>query len=305
MRRYVLKRLFLGAITVIIVSMIIFVAARLSGDVVFLIAPQDATEAEIQDVRESMGLDKPIPYQYYIFIKNAVQGDFGKSIRYNRPALAVLKERLWGTLELVGTAFTIAIIAGVVLGTISATRRGGWIDLTGKLFALFGQSMPGFWVGIMAILVFAVELRWLPSSGRGSIGHLIMPALSIAWYSIASIMRVTRSAMMDIMDSEYIKMARTKGNPEYIVIWKHGLKNALIPVIALAGVQLANLIGGAVIIENVFSWPGLGSLILDAVFSRDYPLVQAGVFFISIFLVLLNLIVDLLFGLIDPRIRYE
>lgn len=305
MRRYALRRIFLGAITVVIVSMIIFVVARFSGDVTLLIASQDATEAELHEIRVSLGLDKPIPYQYYVFVKNAIQGDFGVSIRYNRPTLDILKERFMGTLELVGTAFIIAIVVGIILGTVSATRRNSWMDQLGKLFALFGQSMPGFWVGIMAILVFAVALRWLPASGRGGLSHLVLPALSIAWYSIASIMRVTRSAMLDILDSEYIKMAKTKGNPELIVIWKHGLKNALIPVIALAGVQLANIIGGAVIIESVFSWPGLGSLILDAVFSRDYPLVQAGVFFISVFLVLLNLFVDLLFGLIDPRIRYE
>lgn len=305
MRRYALRRIFLGIVTVIIVSMIIFVAARLSGDVTYLIASEDATEAELQEIRVSLGLDKPVPVQYLIFAKNALRGDFGTSIRYNRPTLDILQERFLGTLELVGTAFLIAIIIGVILGTISATRRNSWMDQVGKLFALFGQSMPGFWVGIMAILVFAVGLRWLPTSGRGGIDHLILPALSIAWYSIASIMRVTRSSMLDILDSEFIKMAKTKGNPGYIVIWKHGLKNALIPVIALAGVQLANIIGGAVIIESVFSWPGLGSLILDAVFSRDYPLVQAGVFFISIFLVFLNLFVDLLFGLVDPRIRYE
>jgi peptide/nickel transport system permease protein len=173
------------------------------------------------------------------------------------------------------------------------------------MFALLGQSMPGFWVGIMLILIFSVHFGLLPTSGRGGISHLLLPAFSMAWYSIASIMRVTRSSMMDVMDSEYIKMAKAKGNPEYIVVWKHGLKNALIPVIALAGVQIANLLGGAVIIESIFSWPGLGSLIVDAVFARDYPLVQAGVFFISIFLISLNLIVDLLFGFIDPRIKYE
>ena len=165
--------------------------------------------------------------------------------------------------------------------------------------------MPGFWVGIMAILVFSVTLGLLPTSGRGGISHLILPASSMAWYSIASTMRVTRSSMLDVLDSEYIKMARSKGAPEGLVVWKHALKNALIPVVGLGGMQLANIIGGAVIIESIFSWPGLGSLIVDAVYSRDYPLVQAGVFFISAFLITLNLIIDLLYGFIDPRIRYE
>ncbi|MBN1848788.1 MAG: ABC transporter permease [Deltaproteobacteria bacterium] len=305
MRRYALRRTLLGIITVVIVSMIIFIATRLSGDVAILIAPPDASDAEIQEIRVQLGLNKPIPYQYYVFVRNALKGDFGRSIRYNRPAIDVLLDRFFGTVELVGTAFIVSIVTGVLLGTLSATRRGTWLDQSGKLFALLGQSMPGFWVGIMLILVFSVNLGLLPTSGRDGISHLLLPSFSMAWYSIASIMRVTRSSMMDVMDSEYIKMARSKGNPEYIVIWKHGLKNALIPVIALAGVQLANLLGGAVIIENVFNWPGLGSMIVDAIYARDYPLVQAGVFFISIFLIALNLIVDLLFGFIDPRITYE
>jgi peptide/nickel transport system permease protein len=294
----------LGIVTLIGVSLIIFVAARLSGDVALLLAPQDATDEEVQAIRVQLGLDKPIPVQYYIFVKNAMRGEFGESVRYHRPAIEVVISRLGGTVELIGTAFLLAIIMGILLGTISATRRGSWLDQIGKLFALFGQAMPGFWVGIMVILVFSVELGWLPTSGRGGISHLLLPALSMAWYSIASTMRVTRSSMLDVLDSEYIKMARGKGNPEWVVVWKHALRNALIPVVALGGMQLAHLLGGAVIIESVFSWPGLGSLTVDAVYARDYPLVQAGVIFISTFLIFLNLIVDLLFGLIDPRIRY-
>ena len=305
MRRYILKRILLGIVTLIGVSMIIFIAARLSGDVALLLAPQDATDKEVQSIRVRLGLDKPIPVQYYVFIKNAIRGDFGESIRYKRPAVEVVTSRLSATVELVGTSFFIAIIIGILLGTTSATRRGSWLDQSGKLFALFGQAMPGFWVGIMAILVFSVTLGLLPTSGRGGISHLILPASSMAWYSIASTMRVTRSSMLDVLDSEYIKMARSKGAPEGLVVWKHALKNALIPVVGLGGMQLANIIGGAVIIESIFSWPGLGSLIVDAVYSRDYPLVQAGVFFISAFLITLNLIIDLLYGFIDPRIRYE
>ena len=304
MRRYALSRMILGIVTLIGVSLIIFIAARLSGDVALLLAPQDATDEEVQDIRVQLGLDKPIPVQYYIFVKNAMRGEFGESVRYHRPAMEVVIGRLGGTVELIGTAFLLAIIMGILLGTTSATRRGSWLDQIGKLFALLGQAMPGFWVGIMVILVFSVELGWLPTSGRGGISHLVLPALSMAWYSIASTMRVTRSSMLDVLDSEYIKMARAKGNPERIVVWKHALRNALIPVVALGGMQLAHLLGGAVIIESVFSWPGLGSLIVDAVYARDYPLVQAGVIFISTFLIFLNLIVDLLFGLIDPRIRY-
>ena len=305
MRRYILRRIILGIVTLVGVSILIFIAARLSGDVAILLAPQDATEGEVQAIRVRLGLDKTIPVQYAVFVKNAVRGDFGESIRYNRPALEVVVSRLVATVQLVGTSFFLAIIIGILLGTISATRRGSWLDQSGKLFALVGQAMPGFWLGIMAILVFSVSLGWLPTSGRGGISHLILPALSMAWYSVASTMRVTRSSMLDVLDSEYIKMARLKGAPEWLVVWKHALRNALIPVVGLCGMQLAHLIGGAVIIETIFSWPGLGSLIVDAVYSRDYPLVQAGVFFISAFLITLNLIVDLLYGFIDPRIRYE
>lgn len=305
MRRYILKRAVLGIVTLIGVSILIFVAARLSGDVALLLAPQDATDKEVQAIRVRLGLDKPIPVQYYVFVKNAIRGNFGESIRYKRPALEVVMSRLPATVELVGTSFVLAISIGIFLGTTSATRRGSWLDQSGKLFALFGQAMPGFWVGIMVILVFSVFLGWLPTSGRGGVTHLVLPASSMAWYSVASTMRVTRSSMLDVLDSEYIKMARMKGAPEWLVVWKHALRNALIPVVGLGGMQLAHLIGGAVIIESIFSWPGLGSLIVDAVYSRDYPLVQAGVFFISAFLITLNLVVDLLYGLIDPRIRYE
>ena len=305
MRRYILKRVLLGIVTLIGVSMIIFVAARLSGDVALLLAPQDATNEEIQDIRVRLGLDKPMPVQYYVFVKSAVKGDFGNSIRYNLPALEVVTSRIIPTIELVGTSFVLAIIMGIILGTISATKRGSILDQSGKLFALIGQAMPGFWLGIMAILFVSVKLGWLPTSGRGGISHLVLPVCAMAWYSIASTMRVTRSSMLDVLDTEYIKMARIKGAPDWLVVWKHALKNALIPVVGLSGMQLAHLIGGAVIIETVFSWPGMGSLIVDAVYSRDYPLVQAGVFFISAFLITLNLIVDLLYGLIDPRIRYE
>jgi peptide/nickel transport system permease protein len=305
MRRYVLKRVILGIITLIGVSIIIFIAARLSGDVALLLAPIDATEEEVQAIRAQYGLDKPIPVQYYVFIKGAVRGDFGESIRYHLPAMEVVFNRIPATFELAAAAFSLSILLGLLLGTVSATRRGSWLDQSGKIFALLGQSMPAFWIGIMAILLFSVQLGWLPTSGRGGISHLLMPALSLAWYSVASIMRVTRSSMLDVLDSEYIKMARIKGNTERVVVWKHALRNALVPVVGLAGIQLAYLIGGTVIIESVFSWPGMGSMIVEAVYSRDYPLVQAGVFLIAVLLITLNLIVDLLYGVIDPRIRYE
>jgi len=304
MRRYAIKRILLGIVTIIVVSIIVFFASRLSGDVVHLLLPDDATKEDEIRLRAKLGLDKPIPIQYLVFVKNLTQGDFGESIRYRLPVVEVILKRLPGTLELASAAFLLSIVFGVPLGVISATRRDSASDKAGKIFALIGQSMPSFWLGIMAILVFSVWLQLLPTSGRGDMEHLILPATTLGWFSVASIMRITRSAMLDTMDSDFIKMARLKGNSERIVVWKHGLRNALIPVVSMAGIQLAQLLGGAVIIEAVFGWPGLGSLILEAVYGRDYTLVQSGVLLTSMIFISLNLIVDLLYGFIDPRIRY-
>ena len=306
MRRYALKRILLGILTILLVSAIVFVASRLSGDVVYLLIPQDATKEEVASLRTKLGLDKPLPVQYLYFLKGAVQGDFGKSYRYtNRQAIEVVMERLPATIQLAFSAFIISITFGLILGVFSATRRDSLTDTGAKLFALIGQSMPSFWVSIMAILIFAVKLGWLPTSGQGGLKYLILPATTTAWFSIASILRLTRSSMLDVLDSEYIKMARIKGNPNYLIIWKHALRNAFIPVIAMAGIQLAHLLGGVVIAETIFNWPGLGSLILEGVNSRDYALVQAGVLVISVTFVTINLAVDLVYGFIDPRIRYE
>ena len=306
MRRYALKRILLGLITILLVSIIVFVASRLSGDVVYLLLPDGATHEEEITLRAKLGLDKPLPVQFIIFLKGATQGDFGVSYRYtNRQAMDIVMERLPATILLAATAFLISIVFGLLLGVFSATRRDTLADTGSKFFALIGQSMPNFWVGIMAMLIFAVKLGWLPTSGYGGLKHLILPATTTAWFSIASILRITRSSMLDVLDSEYVKMAKIKGNPKYIIVWKHALRNALIPIVALAGIQLAHLLGGVVIAETIFSWPGLGSLILEGVSSRDYSLVQAGVLVISTIFVTVNLIVDLVYGIIDPRIRYQ
>ena len=306
MRRYALKRIVLGVLTVFLVSLFVFIASRLSGDVVYLLLPEDATQEEEASLRNKLGLDKPMPVQFVLFLKGAVHGDFGKSYRYtNREAIEVVLERLPATIQLAVSAFLISLIFGLLLGVFSATSRDSPIDTGAKFFALIGQSMPSFWVSIMAILIFSVKLGWLPTSGQGGLKHIILPATTTAWFSIASILRLTRSSMLDVMDSEYIKMAKIKGNPKYIVIWKHALRNALIPIVALAGIQLAHLLGGVVIAETIFNWPGLGSLILEGVNSRDYALVQAGVLVISATFVTVNLAVDLIYGFIDPRIRYQ
>jgi peptide/nickel transport system permease protein len=305
MRRFILKRVLLALVTVIGVSIIVFYAARLSGDVAVLLAPSNATEEDIQNIRVQLGLDKPIVVQYYSFVKDAVHGDFGDSIRYDKPVFDLILNRVPATLELGLVGFSLALVIGILFGVLASTKRGTILDWSGRIFAMVGQSIPNFWTGIMLILLFGVILGWLPTSGAGGIKNLIMPAFSMAWFSISAIMRITRSSMLDVLDSEYIKLARIKGNLERTVIWKHALRNAIIPVVALSGLQLASLIGGQVIIESVFRWPGIGSLMLEAINSRDYALIQAGVLLVAVGVITVNLLVDLLFGLIDPRIRYE
>ncbi len=305
MTRYALKRLLAGLICLIGVSIIIFTTVRLSGDVTDLLLPMDATVEDFERLRAELGLDKPIPIQYLIFIKEAARGNFGISTRWTRPAWEIVLGRLPATLELASFAFLIAIVFGLLIGVTSATRRGTWIDLGIRLIGLFGQSMPRFWLGLMLILLVGVKLKLLPTSGRGGFEYLILPGFTLSFYSIASISRLTRSAMLNVLGADYIKMARLKGNPEWVVIWKHALKNAAIPVVTLAGLQLSYLLGLAVIVEIVFAWPGLGKLIVDAVFARDYAVVQAGVSLLCAIYIFINMGVDLIYGFLDPRIQYE
>lgn len=305
MKRYALKRLALGLLTLIGVSIIIFAAVRLSGDPVLILLSPDASEAEIKKARSELGLDKPLPAQYVIFMKNSLKGDFGLSTRYHLPALELVAKRLPATIQLALLAFAVSVTLGLTIGVISATKPGSWLDLSGKTFAMLGQAMPEFWIGIMAILIFSVKLGWLPTSGRGGLSHLILPSLTLGWFSAASIARLTRSSLLQVMGSEFIKTARLKGNPERVVVLGHALRNALIPIVAMGGMQLGRLLGGAVIVETIFGWPGLGQLILEAINTRDYSVVQTGVFITSTIYILLNLAVDLTYGVIDPRVRYE
>lgn len=305
MLEYVLKRILWGILAIIGVSIIIFVATRLSGDVTYLMISDIATKEEVLAIRQSLGLDKPLLIQYLIFVQHAITGDFGTSIIFHLPAMDLVFARLPSTIELAIAAFIITIVIGIPIGILSAAKRGRWPDKVGTLFALVGQSMPAFWLGIMLMLIFSVWLGWLPTSGKGGINYIIMPALTLGWYSVATVMRLTRSGMVDAMDNDYILLARLKGNPERVVLWKHALRNALIPIVTMSGIQLAQLLGGAVVIETVFSWPGLGKLIMDSILNRDYPVAQAGIFITSAIFIFCNLIVDLLYSVIDPRIRYK
>jgi peptide/nickel transport system permease protein len=304
MLRYFLSRLRLAVLTILGVSIIVFVTSRMSGDVTLLLLPQDASQEELAAARHQLGLDASYPVQYYRFLVNVAQGDFGESLRYREPAMGLILNRLPATLELAFAAFILSTAIGLLLGIVSARSRSSWFDYASRIFSIIAQSMPSFWVGIMLILVFAVQLHWLPTSGDLGPIYFVLPVVTLALVPIASTLRVTRSAMLETLDADYVKFLRVKGLAERFIVWKHALRNALVPVIAISGLTLGFLIGGTVIIESVFAWPGLGNLLVESIFTRDYPVIQAGVAVTSVFLILLNLAVDLLFGVIDPRVRF-
>lgn len=305
MTRYILRRLLFALIAVFAVSVITFVAMRLSGDVTYLLVGMDASREEIAATRERYGVDRPLLEQYLAYLKRAVQGDFGNSIKYSVPAFDLVMSRLPHSIVLALAGFSLALAAGVPLGIRAAVRRGTAADYGATAFALIGQAMPGFWVGTMLQLLFAVMLGWLPSGGGGSAWHLVLPAVTVSWFSMAAFVRLTRNSMLEVLDSDYVKFARIKGNPEAVVIWRHGFRNAALPLVTFAGLNLGTLLGGAVVIESVFAWPGVGQLMVAAIGARDYPTVQAGVIVTATLFLLINFAVDVLYGVLDPRIRHE
>ena len=270
-----------------------------------LMLPGDASDQEIEELREQLGFNDPLYVQYVRFASKAIRGDFGESLYYHVPVMELVMERLPASLELALAAMVFALVLAVPIGIISAVRRGSMLDMGSMLGALLGLSMPHFWLGIMLMLLFSVHLGWLPTSGRGTMAHLIMPAVSLGLSLMAMFARLTRSVMLEVLSLDYIRTARAKGLREEIVISKHALKNALIPLVTVAGMQFGFLIGGTVIIETVFAWPGLGRLVVQAIFSRDYPLVQAIVFVLSLLFVGMNLLVDILYVYLDPQISYS
>lgn len=299
----VLKRLLQGAISIVGVSIVIFMISRLSGDPVVILLPLEAPQSVIDELRRTLGLDQPLWTQYLIFVQHALSGDFGRSYRWQMPALQLILERLPATIELAICALVFSISIAVPVGVLSAVHRGSWIDKLARIFAMLGQAMPPFWVGLLLILVFAVELNWLPAFGADSPKHVILPAIALGWYPVAAQTRIVRSAMLDVLDSDYIRLSRSLGTPERQVIWKYALRNAAVPLVTMLGVYFAGMLGGAFVVETIFAWPGVGRTVVEAVFSRDFPVVQAGVLFSSILFVVSNLLVDLSYGLIDPRIR--
>lgn len=283
----------------------VFVLVRLSGDPVTLFITEETPKERIPEIRRELGLDKPLVVQYGHFWSRALRGDFGVSLRFQERALPLVGERLQHTIKLTAVALALAVGVAIPLGVLSARNRGSAIDQLATAAALAGQSLPVFWVGLMLIIVFAVELRVLPTSGTGSARYWILPAVTLAVYSFGGLMRLTRSAMIDVLSHEYIRTARAKGLAEPLILRKHALKNAALPVVTMAGFEFTVMLGGAVITETVFAWPGVGRLVVQAIAARDYPLVQASVFVLALFVVIINLAIDLSYAMLDPRIHYD
>jgi len=303
MRTYLLRRLAQSILVLLGVSFVVFFILHLTGDPALILLPPDATAEDIRQFRELMGFDDPFLVQYGRFLAGALRGDFGRSVRHDEPAFELVAERLPATLELAGAALLIALALAIPAGIVSAVRRNSLVDYVSTVIALLGQSMPTFWLGIMLILVFSVRFSLLPSSGRGTLEHLVLPAITLGLFTTARITRLTRSGMLEVLNQDYIRTARAKGVAGPPVVWKHALKNAAIPIVTIVGIELGTLLGGSVITETIFAWPGVGRLSVQAIYNRDYPVVQAAVFLLSTTFVLVNLVVDVVYTYLDPRIR--
>ena len=305
MKRFVARRLGYALLSLCLLSLTIFLFVRVTGDPTVLLVEPGASRADIEALRADLGLDRSLFVQYATFVRDIVRGDFGRSFYYRTPVLELYLSRLPNSLLLAVAAMAFSLLIGIPSGILAAVRVNGWWDGAGKIFSLLGLSMPSFWVGLLLILFFSVYLGWLPSSGSGTVWHVLMPAFALGWYFAAAHMRLTRSSMLEVLGSEYVKLARLKGLPEALVIAKHAFKNALIPVLTLAGINLVLMVNVAVVVETVFAWPGVGRLLYEGIAFRDFPVVQATVLVGGSMIVVVNLVVDLLYAVIDPRIRYE
>jgi len=304
MQRYLIRRLGRTIFVLWGISTIVFVLLRLSGDPSLLLLPQEASVEDVLRLRHDLGLDEALLLQYVRFLGNAVRGNFGESLRHREPAMALVRSHLWATLELSFVAFFMAAVVAVPIGVLAAVKPQSLYDHAVMTLALIGQSAPTFWIGIMLILAFGLGLRWFPIGGRGTVAHLVMPAITLGAFAMASIARLTRSSMLEVIRLDYINTARAKGLSHGYIVWKHALKNAAIPVVTIMGLQFGALLGGAVVTETVFSWPGIGRLAIQGIYNRDYPVVQAVVFVAAVFFVVVNFVIDLLYTILDPRIRY-
>ncbi len=286
------------------VATLVFLFLQLTGDPMELLAPEDMSEAQVAELRHAYGLDRPLHIRYLIYMGNLLKGDLGISWTSGEPALKLLAERFPATLKLVLTALGIAIVLGLPAGVWAAMRSDTWVDRSLRFFSVLGISAPTFWIGIMLILIFSVTLGWLPSAGAESWRHYILPGLTLSFYRIALFLRMIRSTMLDVLSQDYVRTARAKGLPERIVVYKHALRNALIPFVTLVGLQFGQLMAGAVVTEWIFAWPGMNRLALNALFTEDRPVILAFVVLTAVIFAAVNFVVDLLYGWIDPRVRY-
>ena len=305
MKQFIAKRVGYSLLSLLLLSLTIFLLIRLTGDPTALLTEPGASAEDIAAVKHKLGLDQPIWLQYVYYVGSLLRGDLGESFYYQTPVSELYFARLPKSLMLASAAMSFSLLLGIPTGILAAVRVGHFWDSAGKMFALLGLSLPSFLVGLLLILFFSVYLEWLPSSGTGGILHLLMPAFALGWYFAAAHMRLTRSSMLEVMGSEYIKLARLKGLPEFRVITKHAFKNALIPVVTLAGINMVNMINVAVVVETVFAWPGIGRLLYEGISFRDFPVVQGVVVIGGSMIVVVNLLVDIIYATIDPRIRLE
>ena len=300
---FLAQRLFRALIALWLVSTVVFVVMRLSGDPVPLLLPPDAPRSEMERVRRELGLDRSLPVQYAVFLRNTLRLDFGRSLHFREPAISVVRGYIGATLELGLTAFALAAVFAVPIGLLSAMKRNSILDHAAMGLALIGQSAPTFFLGILFILLLALKADLFPTSGRGGWLHLVLPALTLGAFTMASIARLTRSAVLEVLRADYIRTARAKGLGEVVVIAKHTLKNASIPILTITALQFGTLLGGAVVTETVFAWPGIGRLAVQSIYNRDYPVVQCTVFIAAVMFIAINFAVDLLYGVLDPRAR--
>ena len=305
MKRYIARRAGYAVLSLFLLSVTIFLFVRLTGDPAALLVEPGAAPGDIAAIHHQFGLDRPLYVQYVLFMWSLFHGELGQSFYYQTPVMGLYLSRLPNSLELASVAMLFSLVIGIPAGILAAVHVGHFWDSAGKLFTLLGLSMPSFWVGLLLILLFSVYLGWLPSSGAGTPWHLIMPAFALGWYFAAAHMRLTRSSMLEVLGSEYIKLARIKGLPQILVIAKHAFKNALIPVMTLAGINLVLMINVAVVVETVFAWPGIGRLLYEGIAFRDFPVVQGCVILGGAMIVIVNLFIDIVYAFVDPRIRLE
>lgn len=305
MRGFLIRRATQAMLTVAVISVVAFLLTHITGSPADAMLPPDADAAARDRLEQELGLDRPLYEQYVVFLRRAAVGDFGVSLRLHRPAMPLVLQRFVATLRLAGTALLFSVVLAVPIGMLSAVKKNSPVDKAGKVIALLGQSLAPFWLAIILIWVFAVNLRWLPASGdgQGSLRHLVLPSIALGWYQVAAIMRLTRSAMLDVLDSEYTKLARLKGLREWVIIWKHCLRNAIIVPLTYFGLIVGAVITRTVVVETVFGWPGTGSLVIQSVSYRDFPVINAALVVFALVFIVTSFIVDVLYAIIDPRIQ--